>query len=507
MTGPEAAERERKEVAAGAGLASFGQLISGVFNLLLLMVLTRSLSKAEFGLFSLVYLIQDTASALLPLGLPAALAYFVPRRADTQGRALGFWTGMLLGLLAIPATLVLWFIGPVLSSNPETSEVFRLLAVFVLLDFPSQALPAYLLARRAYRGFFLITLLFSVTRTVSLALPAMLGATLPTIMGWFLVAAVFRLVMYLGYFLGYAEGHLDWKEVKPGELFGFGVPLSAATIVSKLNVQADKYMVSLVAGREALGTYTVGATELPLVPSLAYSVTNSLVPTLSLAHARGDRESFLRYWHDSMIKVAEIIMPVFFFFLLLAGPAIRVLFSASFEAAVVPFRVYLLLLPLRLCSYGAVLRSLGETRAVFTSAIAALAANLILILPLYYLLGLAGPAVAAVIGQLVIVSLLLVQIRAALGIHWSELLPYRPLKKTILTAGVSALPLLGLAVWQAPDGLRLLIGAATMIPLYLILGHRTGVIGPKDMEYLWRLFTLGGLRRRESEGTQSWDDS
>jgi hypothetical protein len=81
------------------------------------------------------------------------------------------------------------------------------------------------------------------------------------------------------------------------------------------------------------------------------------------------------------------------------------------------------------------------------------------------------------------------------------------LRKTILTAGASALPLLGLAFWQAPDGLRLLIGVATMVPLYLILGHRTGVIAPKDLEYLWHLFTLGSLRRRESGGTKSWDDS
>ena len=32
MTLQEAAERERKEVAAGAGLASFGQLVSGLLN-------------------------------------------------------------------------------------------------------------------------------------------------------------------------------------------------------------------------------------------------------------------------------------------------------------------------------------------------------------------------------------------------------------------------------------------------------------------------------------------
>ena len=115
MTAPDAAQAERKEVAAGAGLASFGLLVSGIFNLLLLTVLTRALSKADFGLFPLVYLIQDTTSALLPLGLPAALAYFVPRRGDPGARALGFWTGGLLFLLAITAALIIVVAAPLIS--------------------------------------------------------------------------------------------------------------------------------------------------------------------------------------------------------------------------------------------------------------------------------------------------------------------------------------------------------------------------------------------------------
>ena len=110
--------------------------------------------------------------------------------------------------------------------------------------------------------------------------------------------------------------------------------------------------MALAASKEVLAVYTVGAVELPLVSSLAYSVTNTLVPTLTLTHVKGDRDGFLRYWHGSVEKIATIMMPVFFYFLILAEPAMRLLFSAEFAAAAVPFRVYLFLLPLRLCSYG-----------------------------------------------------------------------------------------------------------------------------------------------------------
>jgi O-antigen/teichoic acid export membrane protein len=485
--------RERREAAAGAGLASLGVLLSGVLNLLLLAVLTRTLSRPEFALFSQVYLIQDTLGAILPLGLPAALAFFVPRAEPGQTRALGFWTGGLLLLLAVPAALVLVTVAPLVASEPEAIRVVRLLGLYVLADLPGQALPAYLLARRAYRGFFGVTLLFTVSRLLSLAIPALLGATMGTLMAWFLVVAALRLALFLWYFLFQTEGSLSVAPVQPRRLFGMGVPLSLTAIVGKLNLKADQYGVWAAAGKEKLAVYSVGAVELPLVSSLAYSVTNALVPTLTLAHAGDDRDGFRRLWHGSVEKVAAIMMPVFFFFLVLADPAIRVLFSAEFSEAVIPFRIYLFLLPLRLCGYGSVLRALGETRPILTASLAALLVNAVLIFPLYFAMGIAGPAVASDLAQLVAIVMLLARIRIHLGLAWTRIMPFGRLGRTMLVAAVAGLPLIAIARLVPGDVPQLLAGAAIMAPLYLWTARWAGIITAGDLSYVGRLLSLRPL--------------
>lgn len=487
-----AQSQEEREVAAGAGLASVGLLINGVLNLLLLTVLTRAMAKEEFALFQLVYLVQDSVGTLLPLGLPAALAYFVPRRPEGQARALGFWTGVGLAILAIPVALALPLIAPLVSHDPLLRLAFGYLALYLVLDLPGQALSGYLLARRKYRSYFWVTVGFTASRFASLAIPAILGASFETLLAAFVGVAVIRFVWFLDQFLRREQGSLSPATVHPGELLAYGIPLSLALIVGRVNVQVDKYLVAIVASQADFASYTLGAVELPLVASLAYSVTNALVPALSATAKAGDTEAFLRYWHGSVIKVAAIMMPVFCFFFLMAEPAMRVLFTGKFAGAAVPFRAYLLLLPLRLCSYGAVLRALGRTRGVLTSSIAALAANAVLIYPLYLALGLVGPAIAAVVGQLVMIGMLLGHIRSGLALSWSAVMPYRAIGRTLLIAVASTVPVAGLMLVLHNDVLRLLLGAGLLVAGYLVIGHRAGIIDAGDLRYLRGLISFGG---------------
>ena len=487
-----AASQEQREVAEGAGLASVGLLINGLLNLLLLTVLTRAMAKEEFALFQLVYLVQDSVGTLLPLGLPAALAYFVPRIPAEQARALGFWTGVGLCILAIPVALALPVLAPLVSHDPLLRLAFGYLALYLVLDLPGQALSGYLLARRRYRGYFWVTVGFTASRFASLAIPAALGAPFETLLVAFVGVAVLRFIWFLDQFLRREEGSLSPATVHPGELLAYGVPLSLALIVGRVNVQVDKYLVAIVASQADFASYTLGAVELPLVASLAYSVTNAMVPALSASAKEGDTGAFLRYWHGSVIKVAVIMMPVFCFFFLEADSAMRVLFTGKFVGAAAPFRAYLLLLPLRLCSYGAVLRALGRTRGVLTSSIAALAANAALIYPLYLALGLIGPAIAAVIGQLVMIGMLLGQIRSSLALSWSSVMPYRAIGKTLLVAAASTLPVAGLMLLAKNDVLRLLLGALLLVAGYLGLSHRTGIVGEGDLRYLRGLLRFGG---------------
>ncbi len=497
---------ERKEIAAGAGLASLGVLITGVVGVVIMAILTRlasdtgAFTRNDLSLFSKIFLVQDTVSALLPLGLPAALTYFLPRRPAGEGRALGFWVGVTLFLLAIPVAVVLPLVAPMLSTEPHLVMGYRFLAFYLLMDLPGQALSGYYLAGFRYREYFGVTVVFAVSRLASLVIPAALGASFPTLLAAFTAVAGLRLVWFLGVFLLKEHGTLSPSVVRPRELLSYGLPLSLALIVGKLNVQADNYLILIVASNAVYLAYSLGAIEIPLVSTLAYTVTNALTPALSTAAHRKDHAAFVRLWHGAMLKVAVVMMPVFFFLFVLAGPTMRVLFTRDFALAAVPFRIYLLLLPLRLCGYGQVARSLGETKVVLTSSIGAAAVNAALMYPLYLAFGVGGPPFATVLGQLAAIYILLGRIRLGVELSWKAIMPTAALLRIFLVAGLAAIPVGLLTLSGLSDGLQLLIGGGLMLPLYLWLGRRAGFLSAEDRRYVVHLLTLRSLKRSPAGG-------
>lgn len=490
------AASDKRDVALGAGLVSAAALVSGVWNIVTLTALTRLLERPTFAALSLAYLLQDTLAAVVPLGLPAALAYFVPKRGDAAARSLGFWTGVSLLGLTVPVSLGLVFLGPRFAETPVMGTALLYLGFYVLGEIPAQALPGTLLARRSYRAFFGVQIVSSTSRSLSLVVPTALGAGLPTILSCFVAVAALRFTMFLAYFLVFARGSLSRTGFRVGELLGYGFPLSLSMIVGKANQQIDKYVVAALCTAEVFAAYAVGAFELPLVPVLAYSVTTALVPSLVLAYDRGEKGRFLEYWHGSIVKVASIMMPVFFYFTILSGPTIRTLFSASYADAVVPFRIYLLLLPLRLCGYGAILRALGDTRWVLLSALVMLVVNIGLIPPLFAAAGIAGPAVAAVVAQATGVLVILARIRGRLGVTWGSVFPSRAVLRSAAVAAGAAIPLVAIAWFVRSDVLRLVAGAPAYVVTYLALGLRARTIARADLRYLVDLVTLGGARSR-----------
>ena len=54
------------------------------------------------------------------------------------------------------------------------------------------------------------------------------------------------------------------------------------------------------------------------------------------------------------------------------------LFGEQYEGAAAPFRVFLLLLPVRTITFGAVLQATGQSRPILISSILTLAANAVL---------------------------------------------------------------------------------------------------------------------------------
>lgn len=482
-------------VAAGAGLVSQARLVGGVLNILTLVFLTRLLpDKADFAVVAFVYMTEQLANAVGPLGLPSAISFFVPKLGNDVGRALALRAGWVLTALALPWAIALFFGGGAIAewvNEPAVEAGLAVLAIGLIADFPGQTLPGYLIAVEKYVGAFWITLLFYISRFVSLIVPAALGLNIFWIVSSFAAVAILRGIAFWLYFIFFAEGP---RRVPVGtfttrELFDYGLPLAGSLLVGKLNKFLDKYMIAAIATAEIFAIYTVGAIELPLVPALAFSVTTALVPSLVVAFRDSKTAEFIGLWHSSMIKTALVMMPVFAVAFVLAEPVITVFFSVSYSEATLPFRVYLCLLPLRLCGYGAVVRAVGRTKPVLVGALIGLLVNAGLNYPFYLLFGLAGPAIASVVAQIVVIVLFLRVVRVELNLGWAAVFPFVPVLRTLIVALVAGVPLWFLAPYFGSSAAALAIGLPAYAVIYIAFGLAAGQLSKADLVYLFDFLT------------------
>jgi len=253
---------ERRRVTLGVGAVSSAKTVGGVLNVLTLVVLTRLLDKPEFAVVILAYLVQDTITAIGPLGLPSAMSFHLPRLGHGVARALGLQTATILLALSAPFAIGLIAAGPWIADAidmPDAGLPLVYVGVAVIADFPGRAWPDYLVAREAWRPAFFVTILFYLTRFASLVIPAALGASTDVIVLWLAVVAIARGVGFFVHLLWFEEGELGphvRRQWTIGSLFSYGVPLSLTQIVGKLNLQLDKYMIAALMTAEALAGYT-----------------------------------------------------------------------------------------------------------------------------------------------------------------------------------------------------------------------------------------------------------
>ena len=228
-----------------------------------------------------------------------------------------------------------------------------------------------------------------------------------------------------------------------------------------------------------------------MVNTVSSQLTHAVIPSISKAAQTNDSEKVIDLWHWSMTRSALLLFPAFAFLVAFTEPFIVVLFTADYAEAAVIFGIYLLLLPLRLTSYGGILSGLGLTRTVLRGAIVALVVNVVLSVALIPVLGWVGPAVATIAAQAVMILYYSTHLKAALDCTWKRLFPWRRLALGFSVALVPAAPTFWM-VGESAYSLGGLLGAALAYGAgYTLLARVTGWVSTEDVAWL-----RGWLRAR-----------
>ena len=461
---------------------SLGGTLTQVVGILTGAVLARILTKEDLGTYRQTFLAYSFAAPLLSLSLPSALYYFLPRKVG-QARTVLVGNLLLLVGMGMLFTCLLLFGGARLLAvrfhNPALEHTLLLMAPYPLFALPCSALEACLVScgqifrltvfnicSRALLAFAIVGTCFKDSRPDSLILVNVVT------MGVVLVPALWLM-------LRACPGPLCWPDVSLlKDMVKFSIPLGLATILGSLTLQLSNVVVSTLCSAADFAVYSVGAVELPLVGMITGSITTVILADMCRLCHSGDKLGALDLFKTAAVRSATVLFPATIFCLLSADSIICVLYSDKYLASVVPFRLYLLILPIRIVTYGSALMALGLARLVLVRSIFDFGVTALLCIFLVKGLGYIG-GVAALLATLYIwtTPYNLLKISKGFGVTVSQLVPIRKLF-TVMTIALAGAPplLLCLSLPLPSQATRLSLAILVYWPLVIYLMGRQDLI-------------------------------
>jgi O-antigen/teichoic acid export membrane protein len=187
------------------------------------------------------------------------------------------------------------------------------------------------------------------------------------------------------------------------------------------------------------------------------------MPNMSRLCSEGKDQEALELFARAAAKASRIVMALFAFCFFFADEIIVLLFGENYQASAIPFRLYLLTLPLRMIHFQPALFAKSRNREILYGSILVLGVNALVSVPLLFWLGPNGAAWGTVAATyLAEVPFMLWRTSLAYGQTPARLLPwwhaFRQLVGALLLATVAfvighALP------WSTP-WVQLVVGTA-----------------------------------------------
>ncbi len=451
------------QVASLAAAKLFAALSAIILNI----ALTRLLDPYEYGLYHKVLLLFLIAAPFLTFGLSESPYFFLPGSNSPRK----FLQKLMLIYFAIGAgfcalILGLGYFGIPVFSNPKTNELLLIVAPYALVALPMAAATSILSALGRSRSMVVLQLL-----------TPLLTLTAVTISCWFLPFASTALLAtvwatgcstLLLYYL-MLRGLKDSGDAgyRFASILKYSLPLGLTAIVGQLSVNLDKLIVSIFSTTEEFAIYVTGAVRLPLIAIVAGSVYAIIMPELSKLLKVGRKQDAFQLWQRSSISCALVLIPAMVFLAIFAEKLIVLLFTEQYRASSEPFRIYLLLLPVRSMALTAFPIASGHSRQALIASTASLIGNGVASYFLVRWIGPVGAAIGTLIGIYVFaLPIYLKWIEQISGVNYFRIIPLKNMILILLVSICTALPfaLIDL-IFDLPGWSVLLLGT----PIYALL--------------------------------------
>ncbi len=391
-----------------------------MFALALPILLTRSLSQNEYGLFKQVFLIITTATALLPLGFGLSSYYYLPRESDVRRRGQIILNILLFNLIMGVAACLLLVFWPGLIAGifkDQTIVTYApLVGVVILLWLFSAFIETAAIANQELRLATVFIVFGQLTRTILLLGAAIVFDTVEALIYAALIHGIIQSAALLWYVSSRFPGFwraFDWSLTK--KQIAYAVPFGLAGLLYTIQTDLHNYFVSNRFSAATFAVYSIGVAQLPLVGILRDSVCSVILPRISYLQEQGQAREIVVLLANAIRKLAVFYLPLYVFLMIVGREFLTFMFTSTYAASWPIFAINLTLLPLSLVEVDAVVRAYEQHRYFLLKLHVVL--SVLMVFGLWY--GISSFGLIGAISVVVMINLLL---RLALAARFSRVL-------------------------------------------------------------------------------------
>jgi len=408
---------------------SLGRGLARIVGLVTTMVMARVLFKEDLAAYRQTFLAYATIAPILSLGVGQGMYYFLPGEKERlRGRVTDG-----IAVLSIMGVLFALFIGfggnellAARFSNPQVARLLLWMIPFTIITLPSSVAEDVFVARdRA-----VLASVFGVARQLLIG-----AATLAPLLFWKnaqgpLIGNVVASIVMGCAAIGLMIRSVPNDSFMPSlsgikELLVLTFPLALAGMFGAISLQLDKLIVAFLCPPEEFAVYALGAIQVPLVGVVTSAITAVMLVDMRRSIVEGNPGEALRLFRLVAEKSSYVILPMMLFLMITADTFIQYLYTSAYADSAIPFRIYLVLLPVRTVVFGSILMALGKSRFILFRSMVTLGLNAALSILMVWEFGPWGAAVATIVTMyLWVVPACFYVISRELEKRWHDIFPF-----------------------------------------------------------------------------------
>ncbi len=347
------------------------KLWGAVTNIFVLSVLTRLLSKEDFGLIVLSTVLVEIMRVFAVSGISDYIVYSKNENVNSEITAIFWMTILLIALVG----LVLLIITPYWVDFYNEPRLKPLIFwSYVSFIFTTLSSIPYAIFRKNIEFSFptkIQTVIDTLTKFGQITL-AFIGFGVYSIVVPIALFGIFQTIIFYRrtrISLNYNFDLLIWKRV-----FKYSRSIIGAEIINKFLNEGDKILIGKFLGKEILGVYDIAFKLANLINSqLVPIVTNISFPVFSKVNS--DIVLMKRYFFDFIRVLSNSFLPLYTVLFLLSNSIVYFLYGEKWTDSILPLKFLIIIAALRSLSSPAsgLYNAMGKPRigfvftAIFTS--------------------------------------------------------------------------------------------------------------------------------------------